>query len=106
MNNPCYKCSSGEINQCEYTNCPYKFQEWSGDTESKEIKNQSMTNDENYSEESIKYAHKRVDYEMGYIDTMDFTEKQIEYIKEHIYFSVRKAYSDGCADTEKKIQKS
>ena len=46
MNNPCYKCTSGEINQCEYTNCPYKFEEWSGDTESKEIKdNQNIIND-------------------------------------------------------------
>ena len=54
-----------------------------------------ITNDENYSKNSIEYAHDRVNYELSYTYKMDFTEKQIEWIKTHIYFSVRKAYNDG-----------
>lgn len=54
-----------------------------------------ITNDENYSKNSIEYAHDRVNYELSYSYIMDFTEKQIEWIKTHIYFSVRKAYNDG-----------
>lgn len=54
-----------------------------------------MTNDENYSKDAIEYAHERVNYEMGYGYNMNFTEEQEKWIKEHIYFSVRKAYDEG-----------
>ena len=54
-----------------------------------------IINDENYSKDAIKYAHDRTNYELEYINGMNFTKTQIEWIREHIYFSVRKAYDDG-----------
>lgn len=54
-----------------------------------------IVNDENYSKNAIEYAHNRLNYEMSYLCNMNFTEKQMEQMKEHIYFSVRKAYDDG-----------
>lgn len=37
-----------------------------------------MTNDENYSKNSIEYAHDRVNYELSYTYKMDFTENRQE----------------------------
>ena len=59
------------------------------------MKYKYMCNDESYSKNAIEYAHDRVSYELEYINGMNFTERQIEWIKEHIYFSVRIAYNDG-----------
>ena len=54
-----------------------------------------MRTDNLYSQDAIDYANDRVSYEMGYTCGMDFTDKQKEWIKEHIYFSTRKAYQEG-----------
>ena len=56
-----------------------------------------------YSKEAEEFARKRVDYEMGYIVNMDFTDKQIKWIKDHIYTSVRNAYQSA-ADIFRDLQ--
>lgn len=57
-----------------------------------------------YSKDAEEFARKRVDYEMGYTCGMDFTEAQIEWIKDHIYTSVRNAYQSA-VDKWKDLQK-
>jgi len=48
-----------------------------------------------YSKDAEEFARKRVNYEMSYTDNMDFTDAQIEWIKDHIYISVRNAYQSA-----------
>ena len=60
--------------------------------------------DKSYSKEAEEFARKRVDYEMSYTSNMDFTEAQIEWIKNHIYTSVRNAYQSA-VDKWKDLQK-
>lgn len=48
-----------------------------------------------YSKDAEEFARKQVDYEMSYTFNMDFTDAQIEWIKEHIYTSVRNAYQSA-----------
>lgn len=48
-----------------------------------------------YSKDAEEFARKRVDYEMSYTSNMDFTDAQIEWIKNHIYISVRNAYQSA-----------
>lgn len=57
-----------------------------------------------YSKDAEEFARKRVDYEMGYTSNMDFTDAQIEWIKNHIYTSVRNAYQSA-VDKWKDLQK-
>lgn len=56
------------------------------------IKDKEM---KSFSKEAEEFARKRVDHEMSYTCGMDFTDKQIKWIKDHIYTSVRNAYQSA-----------
>lgn len=45
-----------------------------------------------YSPDAINYARERVSYELSYTYGMGFTDEQRDWIADHIFVSVRKAY--------------
>ena len=45
-----------------------------------------------YSPDAINYARERVSYELSYTYGMGFTDEQRDWIAQHIFYSVRKAY--------------